>query len=383
MFAQPFALRRFLQSSLCFAALAALPFFSLFAGCPSPTSGEEVIKEADIWRPEGGENTPESNQEIGFEQNTEQTTTASPYSFTRVNIGESKSLSHMVSSSAVQLVGGESIYLTEDKEVWLDIAPPALVGSVKHLSIRGDRVIAVGGEETAPFQGQIMLSKDAGRTWVSAWTIKKDQKDARLRSVAWVTDNIAVAVGRSGQFYRSLDNGENWSPLPVGTSMTDASLEGMTIVGTKIFVVGDQGSIFLTEDNGANWKVLQQENGQPMLHGIHFLQDNQTGYAVGAQGAVYRTANGGATWVRSSRIPLPSDDDDMRAVASDGVNRMAIVSCKYYYISLNKGNSWERFGFQEGFLPQRSELRGLHFADKDNLFLLTNDGHILKGVYKP
>ncbi|MCK6508346.1 YCF48-related protein [Myxococcota bacterium] len=383
MVAQQFNWRRFVQTSLCFAALAALPFLSVFAACPGPNPDEEVIKEADTWRPEGGEIIPEPTSETSIEQNAEQTNTRYPYSFTRVNVGDAKALSHMVSTSAVQIVGGESIFLTEDKSVWLDIAPPALVGSVKHLSIRESRVLAVGGEEATPFQGQIMLSKDTGRTWTSVWTGKKDQKDARLRAVVWITDTVAVAAGRSGQFYRTVDRGETWSPLAVGASMTNAQLEGMVLVGSKIFVVGDQGGIFLTEDNGAAWKVLQQESSLPTLRDIHFLQDKLIGYAVGTQGAVYRTTDGGATWTRYQQIPLPSNDDDLRAISSDGANRMAIVSRKYYYISLNKGNSWERFDFQEGFLPERSELRGLHFADKDNLFFLASDGHILKGVYQP
>jgi len=150
MVAQQFNWRRFVQTSLCFAALAALPFLSVFAACPGPNSDEEVIKEADTWRPEGGEISPEPTSESNTEQNADQTNIPSPYSFTRVNVGDSKALSHMVSTTAIQIVGGESIFLTEDKSVWLDIAPPALVGSVRNLSIRENRVLAVGGEEAAP-----------------------------------------------------------------------------------------------------------------------------------------------------------------------------------------------------------------------------------------
>ncbi|MCB9640075.1 MAG: hypothetical protein H6728_04660 [Myxococcales bacterium] len=367
--------------SLLFAFVMALPFFSFFAGCPGPT-GEETPKEANVWQPEGGEQQPEPTPEEDKETSPETPVVKQPYEFERVKLAEGSALYHMANGSAVQLVAGSSIFLSEDKAVWLDIAPPALLGRVRRIAINGNNVLAVGGQPESPNQGQIMLSNNQGRSWESVWTIKKDQKDARLRAVMWITETIALVVGYQGQVYRTVDSGATFTSLPVANSMEELNLEAMALVGNKLFVVGDQGSIFLSEDNGASWKVLQQESGLPTLRDVTFFKDT-IAFAVGARGSVYRTEDAGLSWSKYTQLPLPEDDDDLRAVASDGANRMAIVSRKYYYFSLNKGNSWDRISLDTKFLPSSSELLGAYFADKDTLYLMLSDGYLLKGTYRP
>lgn len=99
-----------------------------------------------------------------------------------------------------------------------------------------------------------------------------------------------VAVGDSGQVYRSLNGGESWFRSDVGARpLRDVAARGFTIV-----IVGDSGKVWRSTDSGGSWGLTVLP-GIPDLHALSWPSPD-TLFAAGAGGALFRSVNGGQSW---------------------------------------------------------------------------------------
>lgn len=99
-----------------------------------------------------------------------------------------------------------------------------------------------------------------------------------------------IAVGDSGQVYRSLNAGANWLRFDVGARpLRDVAARGFNIV-----MVGDSGKIWRSTNSGGSWG-LTVLSGTPALHSLAWPSDNVL-FACGAGGTLYRSGDGGQSW---------------------------------------------------------------------------------------
>jgi photosystem II stability/assembly factor-like uncharacterized protein len=191
---------------------------------------------------------------------------------------------------------------------------------------------AVGSDAT-------VLKTTDGSSWVSLDTAYETTTAPSFWDV-WVvnsTATTAIAVGNSGEIYRTTNSGSNWSLVSsgvteslfgvhfasesigwiIGGSSTllktinggsdwtaqDSDgvsfLWGVTSYSTdKAWISGGSGKILKTIDGGSNWDAVS--TGMPVtFRGVAFT-DDQTGFAVGNGGVAYTTADGGGSWTSQS-----------------------------------------------------------------------------------
>jgi photosystem II stability/assembly factor-like uncharacterized protein len=128
-----------------------------------------------------------------------------------------------------------------------------------------------------------------GQTWAPVPV----PSQADLNSVAFISPNVALAVGAGGNILRSTDGGQSWTLVDSGTTETlnKVALAG---VGTAI-AVGWHGTILRSTDGGLSWQQ-QSENIDPANNFLDISFAGPVGIAVAANGHAFKTTDGGARW---------------------------------------------------------------------------------------
>lgn len=118
-------------------------------------------------------------------------------------------------------------------------------------------------------------------------------------------DQKLVAVGERGHVLISED-GENWEQQNVPSQ---ATLNGVFMLGDNIWAVGHDAIILASKDGGKSWTIQQfLPDLERPLFDLHFFDENH-GIAVGAYGIFFRTKNGGETWEREYHTEFLHPDD--------------------------------------------------------------------------
>lgn len=160
-----------------------------------------------------------------------------------------------------------------------------------------------------------------------------------INSISFMKDGKSIAAGSNGTLLKSINSGNDWSPVEVHTSSNlnkvyffnnenDLIIAGdnSTIIKSRDFlktftqieiprnislfdihffssnegiIAGNKGSIFLTKDSGSSWQ--QVNTGiTGILYDICFINRNK-GFICGWDGVLLSTNNGGSTWLRNKK----------------------------------------------------------------------------------
>lgn len=150
----------------------------------------------------------------------------------------------------------------------------------------------------------ILVTEDGGRVWEPR--VPRNASAYRdLTDVAWVTPDVAVAVGRaygglallspgSNLIVISRDGGLTWTPQSAPTNL-DAVDFGTQQRGAA---VGGGGTIVVTNNGGGTWIPRPSGTGAN-LKDIAFADANHA-IAVGDNGTILVTDDGGETWTREA-----------------------------------------------------------------------------------
>jgi photosystem II stability/assembly factor-like uncharacterized protein len=144
---------------------------------------------------------------------------------------------------------GPAIVQTEDGgRTWHGLLPR--VGRIPcggRETIGGVALRPTGVGMVACNAGAVYKTADHGRTW----TETNQHRALPLASIAMVSDNTAVAVGRRGVIVRTEDGGSTWFPVDSGT------LDWFSRVAfadeRRGLIVGWGGLVLSTEDGGRTW----------------------------------------------------------------------------------------------------------------------------------
>ncbi|ATE61229.1 WD40/YVTN/BNR-like repeat-containing protein [Thauera sinica] len=170
------------------------------------------------------------------------------------------------------------------------------------------RAVAVGN------RGVLLRTEDGGRHWSNV-AVPLSAVDNKLLRVRTTADGRAFAVGEMGALLGSRDHGRNWQRL---MPEQDVGLNGVAVVGDRVWVAGERGLILHSADGGATW-VRQPVPVARSLTAVAF-RDARRGVAVGLNGTILTTENGGLDWNDRSIRDTPHLYD----VAHDGEGWYAV-----------------------------------------------------------
>jgi photosystem II stability/assembly factor-like uncharacterized protein len=225
-----------------------------------------------------------------------------------------------------------------------------------------------------------------------------------LRSVQFLNDAVGYTAGDAGVVQKTIDGGQNWTPLQTGLPTNFLAL--YFINENTGFVVGIDGVILKTEDGGSSWGQMDSNTIQDLTD-VVFVSE-QKGFITSWNGEILRTTDGGETWsafrVSNSRllsITFITSDIGFAAgfrhifKTTDGgdswveVLNVARVFNDIYFINENigfvvgnagrmqrttdGGTTWEEI------LPgTTSNLFGIGFTDEQNGILISQNGLLFR-----
>ena len=151
--------------------------------------------------------------------------------------------------------GGRDVFFIDDNTGWISYG-----GSIQFIDQNTGWICGGGG---------VKKTTNAGADWINK-------------------------SGASGKIIKTIDGGENWFELPIGTTET---LTDLYFCGLNIgYLTGYNGTILKTTDGGLNW-VTQHSDSTNDLFSVDFV-DALVGYAVGGRDSIYflKTTDGGLNW---------------------------------------------------------------------------------------
>ena len=141
-----------------------------------------------------------------------------------------------------------------------------------------------------------------------------------------------VAVGNTGNLYRSANGGVTW------TGGVNGALHQNSVVslGNDVWIAANSGTVYKTLKTTSS--VSTYNIGASLdLYSV-FFTDANTGYVCGVSGTVYKSVNGGVNW-SSSNSGIPAVK--LNSISfRDGSNGTVVGDGGAVYVTNNAGASW-------------------------------------------
>ena len=207
-------------------------------------------------------------------------------------------------------------------------------------------IVAVGDNH------YIIKSVDGGKSWRN---IRVDYNNYLFKAVQFPTDSIGYVTGNGG-IMKTEDQGENWFPLLITDNPSSNEYNDLYFFDKDTgFFVGDNGHLLSTTNGGRTFKdTLIGTDG---FKTIHFINDS-IGLAAGD--AIFKTTDRGKTW---SRI-------DMSAFGFVQINKIKYITPSVAYAvgeglflrSTDSGKTWIQYPVPTG---GGGSFEDLYFFNKD------------------
>ncbi len=234
------------------------------------------------------------------------TTVSSGYNHELYEIKFLDSLNGRATGDNVSATSGTIWFSTDDggirwEEDYRNNPPTKL--DARGMTMRPNGVGYVVGTNTASACGsglcpfKISRTTDSGRTFVDKdFPIFTNNIDYSI-CVDFLTDNIGVAAGTSGQIHATIDGGDNWFSRNI-PGQSFARYNDINILNdSTVFVVAykgiNAGLIGHTLNGGNTWETILTD--EP-INRMSFM-DDQNAYVVGDNGLVLKTTDGGENWI--------------------------------------------------------------------------------------
>ena len=183
------------------------------------------------------------------------------------------------------------------------------------LTIAGNEIWhGAGGNLENDALSSLTRSLDGGFTWA----FRVDIPNAMLTDIAFITNDVGVAVGLSGTVYRTENLGDDWEIVDLDGNLAGRHYNALCVLpDSSLMAAGGNPSndsiqtIMKSEDRGLTWSIMRDALA-PMLYDLEMLDEN-TGFAVGRQSTILRTEDGGQNWTEIN-APGSLGDRDFRDI---------------------------------------------------------------------
>lgn len=204
-----------------------------------------------------------------------------------------------------------------------------LLGELWEVDVYGDELIAACGDN-----GMIMLSRDAGKTWVQPYT----HTDIPLYDIICPNASTIIAVGQKGIIITSQDKGKNWQSDTVGTEQEN--FLSLAIEGETILAVTSAGTIYRSLDRGISWQSVFTL--PTALSKVFSLSQGQ--WLIGdRRGGLWYSENNGISWTKpQSDTIFDCAHCRVKAFTRLKNNTVLALANSTLFRSTDNGKSWKK-----------------------------------------
>ena len=207
----------------------------------------------------------------------------------------------------------------------------------------------------------VVLSADAGDSWIRVGTDEGLHSDAMVRTMAHHPSQARVIfAGTDKGLYRSDDVGSSWKPID--SPLSDYTVWALAIdpedpnrmyAGTG---TPSPAAIFKSSDGGNTWAKTSMKAaatcpnvGTPRVTGIAIDPVDRDSVWVGLEvDGVRHSSDGGDTWATINGA-IPNMDVHNVAVSSGPPKTVVVVVNDEAYTSTDNGETWKSIGVQKDF----------------------------------
>jgi photosystem II stability/assembly factor-like uncharacterized protein len=161
---------------------------------------------------------------------------------------------------------------------------------------------------------------------VPSWIPQQLNRNASIRGLSAVNEEVAWLSGSSNTIARTTNGGTDWMLLlPPSTDTLDfRDVEAFDSLRAVVMSAGpgDRSRVFRTEDGGCSWQeTLRNEYPEGFFNGMAFWDENRgvlTGDPVDSTLFIMQTGDGGRTWQRVPPVRIPAADTAEYGFAASG-----------------------------------------------------------------
>lgn len=210
--------------------------------------------------------------------------------------------------------------------------------STAKVSRRGETLYALLDQTPDTFHS----SADGGTTWTQL-TLPADTVTDFLAN-----DNAILVAADFNSIFRSLDFGQNWTPINTGFP-NDIMARHSVGLNSMLMQASFSGQIFRSDDDGVNWKQIDPPfAGGFFISPLSVVDGAAVMYAAYVENnflALYQSADDGATWGPISTAGLPSffvNSSSPQPLAANGQNLLVAFSFSSggIFRSIDAGANW-------------------------------------------
>ena len=207
------------------------------------------------------------------------------------------------------------------------IAPLASQSLMLDAVALDDRLVAVGE------RGHILVSTDNGVSWRQIVVPTRTM----LTAVAFVSNEVGVAVGHDSVILRTTDGGDTWN-LVYSAPEDEAPFFDVWFADTENGVaIGAYGSHYRTTDGGSTWGFEPIGDTDWHLHEIARAENGKL-YLAAEAGFAYRSDDGGETWLE---LPTPYEGSFFGVLPLEGDTILLFGLRGHLFRSEDAGETWQ------------------------------------------
>jgi photosystem II stability/assembly factor-like uncharacterized protein len=273
--------------------------------------------------------------------------------------------------------------VSNGQQAWIKQSPPIYPNAFCDVHMLSEnKAIAVGKS------GTILMTNDSGINWTEI----ASGTDEDLNSICFINSDTGWIVGGYPTILKTSDGGSTWNQISSNLS-NYIYLKDVYFSNSNIGWVLSKGNIYKTIDGGMNWSIQFTAPSLTFLESFYFFDENK-GIAVGSSGSgkVYLTTNGGNNWIENSLFGASwiydvyfSDELNgwavgLRAsqitISSDmwgGISIDIVNPFVTMWHTTDGGTNWS----QRDFLYS-GRLYGVYFSDSDIGWAAGEQGIVLK-----
>lgn len=165
-------------------------------------------------------------------------------------------------------------------------------------------------------------------------------RDVAFNNSTSRTYTVAFAIGKSGEVYRSTDDGNTWHQvvLPGSGTVYGVGYYRYSSTDNTAIIVGENGSVFRSTNNGISWSKVANIPTSQTLRSVSI--HNSYVVAVGEQGTIIYSTNRGANWTKATAPSPPGPSSALLSVSMKSTTAIAVGENGWVLRSTTSGRTW-------------------------------------------